>query len=383
MAKRDYYEVLGVAKTSTADEIKKAYRKLAMQYHPDKNPGNKEAEEKFKEAAEAYEVLSDQQKKAQYDRFGHAGMGGAAGGGPNMDMDDIFSRFSDIFGSDSPFDAFFGGDGQRRRGRGHGMRGQDLRITMKMTLEEIATGVEKKIKLKRYTPCSACAGTGADSPNSFSTCPTCQGSGEMRQRAGGGFFQQIVVTICPTCQGDGRILVKACKVCNGDGRVLREDNLSINIRSGVAEGMQLSLRGKGHAGFRGGDAGDLLIQIEEEAHEHFEREGDNLIHEHFISFPDCALGTTVTVPTLQGKASFKINPGTPSGKIVRLKGKGLPNINGYGTGDLLVHLQVWTPKNLSSEEKSVLEKLNKSQNFQPNPTKQDKGFINRIKEFFS
>lgn len=383
MAKRDYYEVLGVAKTAGEDEIKKAYKKMAMKYHPDRNPGDASAEEKFKEAAEAYDVLSDANKRAQYDRFGHAGMqGGFGGGGQNINMDDIFANFGDIFG-----DMFGGGGmggGRSRQPRRRGQRGQDLRIEMAMELEEIASGKEKKIKLNRYISCNDCSGTGADKGSAFKTCPTCKGSGEYRQVGGGGFFQQIMVSACPTCQGEGRIIERNCKSCEGKGRTMQEDLLSVKIPAGVQEGMSLSLRGKGHAGLRGGDYGDLIIQISEKPHEHFEREGDNLIYTLFVSFPDAALGKKIEVPTISGsKVAFEIKPGTQPGKVFRIRSKGIPNINGYGVGDLLVHLHVWVPKDLSSNEREMLQKLASSKHFQPNPQNEDKGFFARMKEFFS
>ncbi|MEM7657686.1 MAG: molecular chaperone DnaJ [Bacteroidota bacterium] len=383
MDKRDYYEVLGVSKGASKDELKKAYRKLALKYHPDKNPDNKEAEEKFKEAAEAYEVLSDDNKKARYDQFGHAGMGGAAGGYNARGFEDIFSQFSDIFGEGSGFESFFSGGGRGRGGRRRlGQRGGDIRIRMGLTLEEIGTGVEKKLKLNRQVICKACDGSGAEN-NSFTTCPTCNGSGEIRQQAGGGFFQQIVVSTCPTCQGEGRIITQSCKVCNGQGRVPEEDVVSLKIPAGVQEGMNLSVRGKGNAGLRGGSAGDLIIQIEEKPHDHFERDGENLIHELFISFPDAALGTQVEVPTLDGKVRIKVAPGTQAGKVVRLRNKGLPSLNSYNTGNLLVHINVWTPQELTGEERKILEKFREANNFLPNPTKEQKGFFSKIREFFS
>lgn len=382
MAKRDYYEVLGVSKTATVDEMKKSYRKLAMKYHPDKNPGDKEAEEKFKEAAEAYEVLSDDQKRAQYDRFGHAGMGGA-GSYSARGFEDIFSQFGDIFGDSSPFGDFFGGSTGGRRRRRRGQRGADIRIKLGLTLEQVANGVEKKIKLNRHVVCQVCNGTGAEDGTAFHTCPTCQGTGEIRQQAGGGFFQQIVVSTCPTCQGEGRIIASNCKSCEGTGRVKEEDVVVVKIPPGVQEGMNLSVRGRGNAGLKGGSPGDLIVQIEEKAHEHFERDGDNLIHELFISFPDAALGTQVEVPTLDKSVRIKINPGTQAGKMVRLRGKGLPNINGYGTGNLLVHINVWTPETLSAKEKDILKAFRDSANFTPKPTQEQKGLFAKIREFFS
>ncbi|MEM6260904.1 MAG: molecular chaperone DnaJ [Bacteroidota bacterium] len=384
MEQRDYYEVLGVSRNSSKDEIKKAYRKMAMKYHPDRNPGDQSAEEKFKEAAQAYEVLSDDSKRQAYDRFGHAGVGGAAGGGSAQSYQDISDIFGNIFGGGSPFGDFFGGtaSGGGRRRRRRGQPGADLRISMKLTLEEIATGVEKKIKLKRYVTCKACGGNGAENGTAYKTCPTCNGAGEIRREAGGGFFQQIVVDTCPTCRGEGRIISSACKVCEGKGRVMEEDLVTVNVPAGVMEGHKLKLDGRGNAGIRGGRPGDLYIHIEEKPSEEFERVGDNLIHELFISFPDAVSGTAVDVPTLNGKARFKVPAGTIPGKVVRLRGKGLPNINGYGTGDLLVQINIWTPKKVSGEEKRLLEKLRKSPNFQPNPKGDDRGFFTRMKELF-
>ncbi|WNJ21234.1 molecular chaperone DnaJ [Pontibacter sp. G13] len=381
MAKRDYYEVLGVSKTATKEEMKKAYRKKALQYHPDRNPGDQEAEDKFKEAAEAYEVLSDDQKRGAYDRFGHAGVGGAAGGAR---YEDIFSQFGDIFGADSPFGDIFGGQaGGGRRRRRRGQRGSDIRIKMGLTLEQIASGVEKTIKINKQVACDSCSGTGAENGTAFTTCPTCNGAGEIRQQAGGGFFQQIVVSTCPTCQGEGRIISRNCNTCDGKGRTESEDKVTLNIPAGVQEGMNLSVRGRGNAGIRGGAAGDLIIQIEEKPHDFFQRDGDNLLHELFISFPDAALGTSVEVPTLDGKVRIKISEGTQAGKVVRLKGKGIPNINGYGVGNLLVHINVWTPEKLTSEERKWMEQLRDSQNFHPNPSHEQKGLFSKIREFFS
>lgn len=385
MAKRDYYEILGVDRKSDKDTIKKAYRKLAMQFHPDKNPDDKAAEEKFKEAAEAYDVLGDDQKRARYDQFGHAGVGGAGGGQQYADVNDIFSQFGDIFGG-SAFESFFGNAGggrSRSGGRRRGQRGNDLRVKVKLTLEEIATGVKKNIRIKRYQPCGSCNGIGAYDSNSFQTCSTCNGYGEIRQQVGGGFFQQIVVQACPTCHGEGRIVTKACKACNGEGRVHEEENVSLNIPAGVGEGMQLSMRGYGNAGLRGGETGDLLIQIEEEKHPHLVRESDNVLYELYINIADAALGTQVEVPTLSGKARFKVEPGTQSGKMVRLKGKGIPHLNNYGSGDQLVQINVWTPRQMNSQEKEMMQKLQQSENFKPSPGKDDKGFFDRMREFFN
>ena len=388
MAKRDYYEVLGVAKNASTDEIKKAYRKKALEFHPDRNPNNKEAEEKFKEAAEAYEVLSDATKKQRYDQFGHAGMSGTAGGGGSyggggfhhMDMEDIFSRFGDIFGGEHPFESFFGGGGGKTRRRVN--RGTNLRIKVKLTLEEIAKGVEKKIKVHKYISCSHCNGSGANKGSGFSTCPTCKGSGQVTrtQQTILGYMQ--TASTCPQCGGEGQIITDKCRYCNGDGIMRGEEVITINIPAGVAEGMQLSMTGKGNAGPRNGVNGDLIIAIEEQEHPHFTREGNNIFFEQYLNFVDASLGTSVEVPTLEGKAKVKIDAGTQPGKILRLKGKGIPDVNGYGRGDLLVSINVWTPQNLSSEEKKMLEQLRNSENFKPHPDKKDKSFFERMKEMF-
>lgn len=381
--KRDYYEVLGVSKSASEDEIKKAYRKMAIKYHPDKNPDDKEAEEKFKEAAEAYEVLSNQQKKAQYDRFGHAGMGGAAGGGfggGGMNMEDIFSNFGDIFGDDSPFGSFFsGGRGGGRRQR----RGSDLRIKLKLNLEEISNGVEKKIKVKRHVACKSCSGNGAKNGTDLKTCQTCSGSGQVRRVQQTMLGQMVTSSTCPTCNGEGKSIGAKCDVCFGEGRVLEEEIIPIKIPAGVANDMQLSMSGKGNVPPRGGVAGDLLIVIEEEEHADLKRDGNNVIYDLHISFIDAALGTSVEVPTIGGKAKITIEAGTQGGKILRLKGKGIKELNGYQTGDQLIHVNIWTPKTLSSEERSTLEKLKDSPNFAPNPGKSDKGFFDKVKDMFS
>lgn len=368
MSKRDYYEILGVDRNAGADEIKKAYRKIAIQYHPDKNPDNKEAEEKFKEAAEAYEVLSNAEKRAQYDRFGHTrGNGGFGGGG--MSMDDIFSQFGDIFGGGSPFDSFFGGGGSGRRQR----RGTNLRIKLKLSLEEIANGVEKKIKVNRLVRAEGVT---------FKTCPTCQGSGQVRKAVNTMLGQMISTSTCPYCNGSGQLVDKRPPGVDNSGLVSKEEIISVRIPAGVSDGMQLSMSGKGNEAPGGGIAGDLLILIEEQEDKHLKREGNNLIYDLYISFVDAALGTNVEVPSVGGKVKIKIEPGTQSGKILRLRGKGLKDINGYGTGDQLIYVNVWTPKKLSAEERSMLEKLQDSPNFKPNPAENEKGFFERMKEFF-
>ena len=382
MSKRDYYEVLGVLRNAGTDEIKKAYRKLAIKYHPDKNPNNKGAEEKFKEAAEAYEVLSTPEKKQRYDQFGHAGMGGAAGGGfGGMNMEDIFSQFGDVFGEafGGGFGSGFGGGGSRGR---RVNRGSNLRVKVKLTLEEISKGVEKKIKVSKYVPCSSCQGKGAANGSAFHNCKTCHGSGQVTRVTNTILGRMQTTSACPSCGGEGQTITDKCKTCFGDGIVKAEDIITINIPSGVEEGMQLSVGGKGNAGARGGIPGDLIVAIEEIPHECLKREGTNLFYDHYINFADAALGASSEIPTVDGKAKIKIDPGTQSGKILRLRGKGLPDINGYGHGDLLVNINVWTPQHLSKEEKQTLEKLKESENFTPQPTGKDKGFFDRMKEYF-
>ncbi|WP_113662587.1 molecular chaperone DnaJ [Pedobacter nanyangensis] len=386
MSKRDYYDVLGVAKSASAEEIKKAYRKLAIKYHPDKNPDDKSAEDKFKEAAEAYEVLSSPEKKQRYDQFGHAGVGGAAGGGyggGGMNMEDIFSQFGDIFGGGgSPFDSFFGG-GQSRGGGGRRVaKGSNLRIKVKLTLDEIAKGAEKKIKVNKQISCKACDGTGAKDKSSVSTCKTCGGSGSVRRVTNTILGQMQTTATCPTCHGSGQQITAKCNVCHGDGTVRGEETISINIPAGVSEGMQLSMAGKGNAAPNGGIPGDLIILIEELPHETLKREGNNIVYDLHISIPDAALGASVEVPTIDGKAKIKIEPGTQSGKLLRLKGKGIPEVNSYHRGDQIIHVNIWTPKALNSEERALLEKLKESANFKPQPGKNDKSFFDRMKEYF-
>jgi molecular chaperone DnaJ len=377
MAKRDYYEVLGISKNASADEIKKAYRQMAIKYHPDKNPNNPEAEEKFKEAAEAYEVLSDSDKKQRYDQFGHAGMGsGGFGGG--FSNEDIFSRFGDIFGEDSPFGSFFGGGGGGQRVR----KGSNLRIKLKLDLQEIANGTEKKVKVKRYVTCKACSGNGSAHGTALKTCHTCNGTGQVRKVMNTMLGQMVTSSTCPTCQGEGKTISQVCGVCRGDGRTLEEEVIAINIPPGVAEGMQLSMRGKGNVPERGGIAGDLLIVIEEAEDSELKRDGNNLIYDLYINIADAALGAQVEVPTIDGKARIKIDPGTQSGKILRLKGKGLKDVNGYQRGDQLVYVNVWTPKQLSKEEVDLMEKLRIAPNFSPTPGKNEKGFFEKMKEMF-
>lgn len=394
MAKRDYYEVLGVSKTATADEIKKAYRKAALQHHPDRNPGNKEAEEKFKEAAEAYDVLSSPDKKANYDRFGHAGLGGnpgfggGGGGGQyggGMRMEDILRNFGDVFNNgDDMFSNFF----RNGQGGAHmGSRGANLRIKLKVDYAEIVNGVNKKIKVKKYVLCQQCTGSGAKDKGSVATCNTCGGSGQVRRVSNTFLGQMQTVTTCPTCNGEGSTITQKCTNCKGEGRVYGEETLSLDIPAGVHEGMQLSMSGRGNMGERGGPPGDLLLIIEEEKHPQLFRHEHDVIFQLHISFPDAALGTSVEVPTIDGKAKIKIPPGTQSGKIFRLKGKGFPEFQSHEKGDELVEVNVWSPQHLSNEERDILEKMKNSNNFKPAPDTstehKERGFFDKIKNAWS
>ena len=371
---RDYYEILGVERGASAEVLKKAYRKKALKYHPDRNPGDKEAEANFKEAAEAYEVLSDENKRARYDRFGHAGVRNGAGGGAGFqDINDIFSAFSDIFSggaSGSIFDDFFGGGGGRPRSRqrSRGRRGEALRIQLPLTLEEIAEGTDKKIKVRKHIACETCNGSGAEGGSSgYSSCVTCNGLGEVRQARQTVLGQIVSVHACPTCQGEGQVIEHKCSVCNGQGRVKGEDTITVSVPAGVVEGNYLSMRGGGNAGIRGGTPGDLRIEIEEVAHDDFIRDGIDLYHDCYISFPDAALGAEVEVPTLKGRARIQVDPGTQSGKILRMRGRGLPELNGSHHGDQLIRLHVWTPRTLSDEERTALEAMRTSPSFEPQP----------------
>jgi len=371
-SKRDYYEILGVAKNATEEEIKKAYRKKALLFHPDKNPGNKEAEEKFKEAAEAYEILSHSEKRQRYDQFGHAGVGGASGGGGGFggaggfSMDDIFSQFGDIFGGHFGGGSPFGGGGGQRGGQ-HVNRGSNLRVKVKLNLQEIAKGAEKKIKVKKAVACTTCNGTGAESGNAYSTCNTCRGTGAVTRVTNTILGRMQTQSACPDCQGEGKIITKKCTQCNGEGISQQEEVITINIPAGVAEGMQLSMGGKGNAARRGGINGDLLILIEEEAHPELLRDENDLVYNLLLSIPTAVLGGTVEIPTIEGKVKVKIEPGTQPGKMLRLRGKGLPTVNQYGTGDLLVNISVYIPEALSRDEKKTIEKLEESENFKTSP----------------
>lgn len=371
MSKRDYYDILGVSKSADEKEIKKAYRKIALKYHPDKNPDDKEAEEKFKEAAEAYEVLSDPDKRSRYDRFGHQGVGSSAasggGGFGGMNMDDIFDQFGDIFGS------AFGGGGRSRGGQ-RVARGSDLRIKLKLNLKEIATGVKKKIKVNKLV--------NADGVT-YNTCSSCNGQGRVVRVMQTPLGAMQTQSTCQNCRGTGKIIGKRPAGVDAQGLKRQEETVEINIPAGVEDGMQLKVGGKGNAGPFNGVPGDLLVVIEEEKSEHLQRDGSNLHYEAYVSFIDAALGNSIEVPLVEGKAKIKVEAGTQSGKMLRLRGKGLPSVHGYGTGDLFVHINVWTPKKLTSEEKELLEKLRDSENFQPKPGGKEQSFFSKMKDFFS
>jgi len=383
MGKRDYYEILGVGKSADESEIKKAYRKKALKYHPDKNQNDKAAEEKFKEAAEAYEVLSNPEKKQRYDQFGHAGMKGGPGGfgGAGMNMDDIFSQFGDIFGG--AFGGGFGGfgGGQSKGGR-HVNRGSNLRVKVKLTLNEIANGVKKKIKVNKYITCNHCSGTGAEKGSGFSDCNTCHGSGHVTRITNTILGQMQTSSSCPACGGEGQTISNKCNNCRGDGIMKGEEVIEINIPAGVIDGIQLSVSGKGNTGPRSGINGDLIVLIEEIEDDFLKRDGSNLLYDLYINFADAVLGTSVEVPTVEGKAKIKIEPGTQGGRVLRLRNKGIPDINGYGKGDLLVNINIWTPTTINKEEKSILESFRNSENFIPNPSKNDKGWFERMRDHF-
>lgn len=382
-SKRDFYEILGVSKGASADEIKKAYRKVAMQFHPDRNPGDVTSEEKFKEAAEAYEILSDPDKRNQYDRFGHSAFGsGRSASGHGMNMDDIFSQFGDVFGDDV-FGSFFGGGSRRGGSKQRGVRGSNLRIRIKLNFEEIAKGASKTVKVKKYINCSTCSGSGAKDKNSTQTCGTCGGNGQVKRVQNTFLGQMQTVTTCPTCNGEGTTITNKCTVCKGEGRVYGEETVTIDIPAGVSEGMQLSMSGKGNVGERNGPAGDLIILIEEEQHAQLHRDGLNVAYDLYISFPDAVFGINTEVPTIDGRAKIKIPAGTQSGKIFRLKGKGFPAINSHEKGDQLIHVNVWTPQNVTPEERDILERMQNSQSFHPRPDKNDKSFWEKIRETFS
>ncbi|MDC1067755.1 molecular chaperone DnaJ [Candidatus Kapabacteria bacterium] len=387
MAKRDYYEILGVSKQASKEEMKSAYRKLAIKFHPDKNPGDKSAEDKFKEASEAYDVLSDGDKRARYDRFGHDGMRGSAGGSQGFsNVDDIFSTFSDIFGGrgSSIFDDFFGGQqgGGKRRSRGE--RGGDIKIKMPLTLEEIAKGTKKTIKIKKWDTCGVCTGSGAKSGSGTSSCPTCGGAGEVRQVSKSLFGQFVNVSVCPQCSGAGEIIKEKCTSCSGSGREKKDDEIKVDIPAGVEEGNYLPLQGKGNAGVKGGPAGDLIVIMEEKEHEHFSRENDDIIYNLDISFPEAALGTDVEVPTIHGTEKIEIQSGTQPGATITLNEKGIPHLNSYGKGDQVVLVNIHVPTKLGSQEKELIEKLAEFEKIHPNKKNKShkSSFFDKVKDLF-
>ena len=374
MAKQDFYEILGISKDASAAEIKKAYRKKAIEFHPDKNPGDATAEENFKKAAEAYEVLSDADKKARYDRFGHQAFengGGFGGGAGGMNMDDIFSQFGDIFGGGGGFSGFGGFGGGRGRTQ---MKGSNLRIRVKLTLEEIANGVEKKIKVKRK---KVAKGT------TYKTCATCNGQGQVTRIQNTILGRMQTSAPCNACGGSGQTIDSKPSNADAHGMISSEETVSIKIPAGVVEGMQLKVAGKGNEAPGNGISGDLLVAIEEQPHPTLQREGDNLHYDLYISFSEAALGTSKEIDAVTGKVRIKIESGVQSGKILRLRNKGIPSINNYGSGDLLVHVNVWTPKTLNKEQKEFFEKMNEDSNFQPNPEKEDKSFFEKVKDMFT
>jgi len=385
---RDYYDILGVDEDASEKEIKKAYRKKAMEYHPDRNPDDPEAEQKFKEASEAYEVLSDSEKRRRYDQFGHAGLDegtGQRGRGRGFhDIEDIFDAFNDIFGGR----AGRGGRGRDRSERRRGRPGSDLRVSLPLTLEEIAEGTEKSLKLQKHLECEACDGTGAEgglTGENFVMCPKCDGTGEIRQVTRSVFGQMVNVQTCPRCEGSGRIIENLCDQCGGEGRVQGEETISVNVPPGVMEGNYLTISDAGNAGLRGGPSGDLRIEIEERPHEHFERDGLDLYYDLHLSFPDAALGTEVEVPTLEGWARLEVDPGVQAGKILRMRNRGLPDLEGSGRGDQMIRVHVWTPQELSGEERELLERLRDREHFQPQSTDEgsEKSFFRRVSDVFS
>ena len=390
MAKRDYYEVLGVDKSASAEEIKKAYKKMAIKYHPDKNPGDKEAEEKFKEVAEAYSILSDADKKARYDQFGHAGVEGAgpdfSGGFGNLNdiLNDLFGgAFGGGFGGG--FGGFGGGFGGQRGGQRQQRvyRGRDIRVRVKLTLEEIAKGVEKEISIEKSVPCHECGGKGAKNSSDIKTCPGCNGTGQVQRVVNSFLGQTVTYSTCQQCGGEGKIISNPCRSCGGTGLVRKRETIKVKIPAGVEAGMQLTIQGEGHAAKNNGINGDLLVVIEEQEHPNLKRDGNNLYYTKVVSLPDAILGGEVEVPCLDGPYKIKVDAGTQSGTIVRLRGKGLPTVNGYGgTGDMYVKIAVWIPRKLNKEEKAVIESLKNNDSFKPNPTKEDKSFFDRIKDLF-
>lgn len=383
--KRDYYEVLGVKKDATAEEIKKAYRKKAMELHPDRNPNDPSAEAKFKEAAEAFDVLKDDNKRARYDRYGHSGLHSGGYNEPdfqNVSFEDIFSRFGDIFGSD--MFGGFGGQARSRSQRRVGQPGDDMKLRLKLNLDEIAFGTEKTLKIKKHIACRKCNGSGAESSDDFMTCGTCNGVGQVRQVSNTMFGQFVNVQTCPTCYGEGRVIKNKCTSCGGEGRVKGEETVKVKIPSGVSNGNYITLRGQGNAGIRGGEPGNLLVIIEEAENDTFRREGDDIFYDLQLSVADAILGTEVEVPTLKGKAKLKVEPGTQPGKLLRMKGKGIIGLNTKSPGDQFVEVHVYIPTNLTDAERKNVEALRGGKNFDPaSRSDQKKDFFSKIKDVFS
>jgi molecular chaperone DnaJ len=381
MTKRDYYEVLGVSRDATKDEIKKAYRKLAMQFHPDRNPDDKSAEEKFKEAAEAYEILSHDDKRNNYDRFGHEGVRGSTYGSAGFSsVNDIFSHFSDIFGGSSIFDEFFGGSQRgRSRRRGSGIPGSDMRVNLKLTLEEIATGSSKKIKIKKLVKCDECNGTGAQAGTSLKTCPVCNGTGEIKTVSRSVFGQFVNITACHNCNGEGQVVDAPCRKCSGDGRVQEEVTVKIDVPAGVSDGNYMTMRGEGNSGKRGGQPGDLIVVFQQLPHENFMRDNDDIIYDLFVTFPEAALGAEIEVPTLTGKAMLKIEAGTQPGKLLKMKGKGVRHLNYSGSGDQIVRINVAIPQKLNSKEKDMIKHLMEMPNIKSSSETEKKNFFSKFK----
>lgn len=389
VSNRDYYEILGVTRAATEVEIKSSYRRLAMKYHPDKNPGDKEAEEKFKEAAEAYEILTDPNKRSRYDQFGHAGMRGAGFEHGFNNVNDIFTHFSDIFGGGSIFDEIFGTGGSRRhtgRHKQHGIRGNDLKINLRLTLEEIAEGVEKTLKVKRHEKCSHCNGSGAKSSGGTEECASCRGSGEVRTVSRSMFGQFVNIQVCPACNGEGRVIKEKCQHCSGEGRIRNEATIKVNVPAGVSSGNYIPLRNQGDAGIRGGEPGDLIVLIEEIPHKYFVREEDDILFDLVISITDAVLGAEVEIPVLGSSVVLKIEPGTQPGKILRLRDKGIKHLNHSGKGDQLIHINVYIPGKITSKEKELFKELSGSEHLKPKVKQgehKSKGFFNKVKESFS
>lgn len=383
MSKRDYYEILGVSKAATNDEIKSAYRKLAIKYHPDKNPGDETAEEKFKEAAEAYEVLSDSNKRMKYDTYGHEGLRGGRDYHTYTNIDDVFSVFEDLFSGSSVFDNIFGSR-TRSHSRSGAMRGSDLKFKLPLSLEEIAEGVTKKIKVKRLDTCTDCSGTGAENASAYSTCPQCQGSGQVKHVSRSVFGQFINVSVCDKCNGTGKYITQKCKTCHGDGRLKVEETIEATVPAGAATGNYIVVEEKGNAGKLGGPAGNLIVIVEEKEHPIFKRVNNDIVYELNISFPEAVLGAKIEVPSLFGSEQISIQPGTHPGSNIRVRGKGIPNVNSYGKGDLIILINIYVPEKVSAKEKELLKELSLQESINPRnkSNHKTKAFFEKVKGAF-